>query len=269
MNKSKITKKVLTALVLTMLAWTGCTGGGSEAPRLFVKLVDNQPFDSASEYGQIANYRLTIQNTEKTSTPIVNIYDAGMSEVILDESVTGDAFTLVVEVINTKGHVVRRGNSGAVTMGDGSGQVLEIKINNVPVFTNLTDGNEVNVKRFVPKIFAPGGIEFEIVDLINGSERYLKDVVSDDASFSVSEGGAGSIKTVYTEPLAEGAHQLTVRDVNTKEATTVDIKAVRHSKQPHLVTTAGGFYGTVMTKKGYDVSNLVYYYRQLTGGTEE
>lgn len=226
---------------------------------LYLQFSENQSFNPDIDHGQIDKFKVSITG-DSLANPIVNYFPYDTEKAEFDGFEDGSSINVMVEAINYNEYVVRRGYSEEIQIQAGTDNPATVSINNVPIFANVKSGGTVKLNRFVPKIFAPGEIQFEIIDTFNGEDEKLEDQVSGDVSFSINSSDEDSVKPVYISFLSTGTHQLKVRDIDTGETTTITINAEEASDLPALATTAGGYVGSMMSTDIFVPSNMPYYF---------
>lgn len=249
-------------LFLVLIACQEDRGGVTQnAGFLSLTINENQKFDPNAEHGQIKGYRVTVSG-DALGTPLINYYPAGTATARFDGFAHGLTVEVTVEVINDNGTVVRRGRSGNMVIQGGRDNPATIAINNVPIFANVHNGAMVNAERFVPKIFAPGGINFELSDTFGDSTRMLQDEVTGEATFSVSADD-DSVLPVYIPRLTAGEHSLSVRDPHSGESSSITVNVKDGGRKAVLTTTAGAYVGSLASRSTGSMSNLLFYYTLL------
>lgn len=259
----KIPKLCLALILVNLMSCHSSKEAPDNQGYLKLSFIENQSFNPDIEQGQIDKFKITISGEDLPST-IVNYFPYDTDNAHFDGLTAGSSVDVMVEAINYNGYVVRRGYSPTINIGAGTTQTAQISINNVPIFANVKDGASVDINRFVPKIFAPGGLEFELVDDINNQEISLQDEISGDVTFSISDADTDATQPIFIPFLSPGTHQLKVRDVNTGESTIISINAREASTKPALMTTAGGYLGSIMSTDIYKPSNMPYYFSLVT-----
>jgi hypothetical protein len=259
--------KIIIILIITFLFLPACGGGsGSENSAnqgfLALEFKERNEFNPDAEPGIIDNFKITVTGSS-LDAPIVKYYSADTDTVQFDGFPDGATVEVKVEAINQNGFVVRRGYSDPVTITVNQTSQAQVEIFNVPIFTNVKPGGYVNVNRFVPKIFAPGEINFQLSDTIGEITTSLSDTLTGDVTLSVSESQYNeSTRPVFISSLSVGEHVLSVADPDTKEATDITVTGYQSPTNKVLTTTAGSHFG-VMGRAGSNGSNMETYLQQL------
>jgi len=254
-------KQFIHILILaTLIVSCGSGSGKSNPGQLYLRFVENHEFNPNADHGRIEKFKVTITGDDLESS-IVQTFPYGTDRVEFDNFAGGSTVQVLIEAINPNSYVIRRGRSEDIFIKGGQANEAIVSINNVPVYANVKDGSLVNANRFVPKIFAPGGLEFEMLDAFNGSENVLTDQVTNESVFSVSADTDSSVRTIYTPFFSEGSHQLMVQDTDTGEATTISLTVYQPDRRPVLHTTAGGFVGSQKVSQGPDLTNIIHFYQ--------
>lgn len=254
------------ALGISITSCTGSTSNGlpsSQTGFLSLSLNETQEFNPNVSHGDIDRYKVTITGSTLIA-PIVKYYEAGTTSASFDDFADGTTLTVLIEYINVNGLTVRRGQSQTLTITAGQTTAASLDVNNVPVFANVRDGATVYNNRFVPEVFAPGAIEFQVSDFFNASESILSDVDSGLASFSINEDDATSTVSINVPELSAGDHELTVTDTDTGESSTITVTVLQGSTQNGVVTTAGAYLGSPMSEAYVETpSNLFYFFGEV------
>lgn len=252
-------KTIVIILVLTIIIACNQPSSNTNGPKIpgFISLgfKTAQSFNPTAEHGKIAQYKLTIAGSG-LAEPIINYYSADTKEITFEGLPSESNIRIMIEAINTNGICVRRGKSNDIKILGGQTIAADITVNNVPIFANVRDGAVVYNNRFVPKIFAPGEIPFQISDLFNEQLTTIKDQISDSSTFSISTSDNDSVMPVYVQTLPPGSHKLTVQDDKTGESSTINITVLDGSNKKPLITTAGGYLGS-MISINHDHNNLI------------
>jgi hypothetical protein len=239
-------KKILMVILMVWIA--SCSGKGATGSAMVsLSLRTAQSFNSTVVHGEITRYRVTVTGGN-LSAPLVKYFDKTAKEARFDGFPLGTDVYVIVEYLNVNGVVVRRGRSEAVHIQKGNTTPVEITVNNVPIFANVKDGAIVANDRFVPKVFAPGGIPFQITDNFNGSANVMSDDTNALTTLSVSADESTSVMPFHVSLLTTGTHELSVKDPVTGESTTVKVIMVESDRKKALATTAGGNVGSLMSK---------------------
>jgi hypothetical protein len=123
----------------------------------------------------------------------------------------------------------------------------------------------VNADRFVPLIFAPGEITIQLMDEFNKNVSILADIVSGEASLSVSVSDVSSLLRFHVPSLPPGEHELTVMDTQMGESSTIALTVLPGESRPTLVTTSGGLTGLPMSQDPMEGLNAAAYYGHEIG----
>lgn len=232
-------------ILLSFLA-SACGGGAGISGGhgyLALQFEERNEFDPDAEPGVIDNFKITVTG-DSFDQPIVKYYAADTETVEFDGFPDGDTVEVKVEAFNLNGFVIRRGYSDPITIRQNEAAQATVAIYNVPIFTNVKPGGYVNVNRFVPSVFAPGEINFQLSDTIGELTTSLSDTLTGDLTLSVSESiYEDSMRPVHIGSLSVGEHTLTVKDPDTNEATDVSVTGYSTPTDKVLTTTAGAFLG--------------------------
>lgn len=213
----------------------------------------DRDFRTDINHGEAGEYRITVSG-DSLESPIVRSFAAGTEEAQFDDLPAGANLTVALEVINVNGIVVRRGTSDNVMIRGGQVTPVSLTLRPVPIFANVRDGARIPANRFVPRLFYPGAGQVILSDSSTAGTRSLRNSLTDELSFSLSENQA--LHPLYVGELAPGTHALEVRDAATGEASQVSVEILPPSERPVLPTSAGGYVGTLMSMTGTVSTNL-------------
>ncbi len=254
----------LTFILLSFVL--GCSGNPEPNNEGYfsLKFVEKDDFNATASPGVIDNFKITVTCSDR-GTPIIQYYSADTEEVQFDGFADGVVVTITVEAINQNGFVIRRGYSEPITIVKNETAQSTVEIFNVPIFTNINPDSYVNVDRFVPKVFAPGEINFQLSDTVGDVSLSLTDSLSGELTLSISDDEyPDSTMPVYIATLAEGPHTLRVEDPDTHEATDINVTGYHSLSRKVLMTTAGGYLGVAGSPSAFG-SNAVLYFQHLVG----
>ncbi len=254
-------------IIFLCFIFLNCSGGshGNAGSSGFLALTfeEHDEFNPDAAPGIIDNFKITISG--KGISPIVRYFTSDTQQAQFDGFPAGSVIQITVEAINQNGFVIRRGYSESVTIQSNQTSQATVEIFNVPIFTNVKPSGYINVDRFVPKVFAPGGIQFELSDIVGDVSTSLSDVLSGDITLSISDDVyPDSTMPVYIGSLSSGEQTLHVEDPDTLEATDVQVIGYQSPSRKVMTTTAGDYLG-IMARPGAQGSNLEYYFQSITG----
>lgn len=255
-------KPFLIALFLfSTVSFINCGDSGASQSQglLFLGIQQQQNFNPNADHGQIEKYKLTISGSQ-LDQPIEKYYSKDEQEATIEGLPAGSQVRVELEAINSNDIVVRRGKSQSIHIIGGQNAQADLAINNVPIFANVRDGAIVYNNRFQPKIFAPGEINFQVSDTLDGHFSIIEDTVSDQTHFSISESVKDSVLTINAAEFSIGEHELMVKDPDTGEFSKIKVRVLEGQNQKALATSAGAYLGTPMS----DQSHLVLHHRNLS-----
>lgn len=233
-------------IIFMSVLFTACGGGSTGQGAqgfLALQFEARNEFDPNAEPGVIDNFKITVTG-DGLDQAIVKYYPADTETVQFDGFPNGSTVEVKVEAINQNGFVIRRGYSDPVSIRQNQASQATVAIYNVPIFTNVKPGGYVNVNRFVPRVFAPGEINFQLSDTIGEVTTSLSDALTGEVTLSVSESlFADSTRPVHIGALSVGEHILSVQAPDTFEATYVTVNGYQSPTDKVLTTTAGAFFG--------------------------
>lgn len=251
------------SIIVFLQACGSGSGGAADNGYLALQFEARNEFDPDAEPGVIDNFKITVTG-EGLDSQIIKYYAADTQTVQFDGFPDGSVIQITVEAINQNGFVIRRGYSDPTTIRVGEVAQALVEIFNVPIFTNVKPQSYVNVDRFVPKVFAPGEIQFQLSNTVDSVTTSLTDMLSGDITLSISgDLFVDSVRPIYITGLGAGEQTLSVEDPETLEATEVEVTGYHSPSRKVLTTTAGSFLG-VAGRPGADGTNLGSYLQAFT-----
>jgi hypothetical protein len=263
----KISYQINIILILCiMFVFSGCGNNakvGNGAGKLALAIKNTVDFDPDIEHSKIDHFIVTIEG-DGVAHEIKQKFGYDTGAVTFEGFEVGKSISVTVEAVNDNGYAILRGKADEVYINPGNTNVSTIEIKAVPVFANVYHNATVYANRFIPKVYAPTGIEFEVSSLFKATETVLEDVISGEINFSINKNDTEAVKAIYIQPLNAGTQQLTVRDIDTDESTTITINTLNNGLVKALPTTAGAYVGSLMSAEVFNQPNsLEHYFRQL------
>lgn len=237
---------IMIFMLLLVVACGGQTGGNQATGKLALAVKNAVVFDPNIDHSRIDYFLVSISG-EGVAEPIKQKFGFDAEGATIEGLIAGKTVDVTIEAVNFNGYVILRGTQTGVAIGEDTTSVANISVNAVPVFANVGHNATVYANRFVPKIFAPQNVTFNVSSTVNGSESILQDSLSGDVNFSTSAGDPNFIQTIYSAPLQAGPVELTVSDVTTNESTSIIVNVIDSGTVQGLPTTAGGFVGSLMS----------------------
>ena len=268
LNKENVMKSIKKSLIFLFIIIVSVSCGNSSKVgngngRLALAITNNVDFDPNVDHSRIDCFVVSIDG-DGIETSVKQKFGFDTESVTFEGLNAGETVNVTVEAVNYNGYAILRGVSEDVMVGEDNTTVSKIEVKAVPVFANVYHNATVYSNRFVPKIYAPTNVEFDVVDLFNGSESVLEDLVCGAVDFSVNASDTNSVKTVYAAPLPEGTQQLTVQDTDTGESTQITINVIDSGQVKALQTTAGAYVGSMMSVNPYyQASTLESFFEHL------
>lgn len=220
-----------------------------------------EKFNPNISHGEIREYRVLIKNKTSNQSHEYSVA-ADQNELVLEDYPHGDVLDIQVEYLNQNQIVVRRGYAKDIEIQGGQYTTAVLDVYNVPIFANVKDGAVVVADRFVPQIFAPGEIEFEVLNIYQGQTKKLKDQSTQESSFSVSA-NESSLRYLSIDPLPYGKQELIVTSLQTGESSKIQIFVVKRRSNKPLLTTSGGYTGVLTGGEIHKSLHMVNYHRIL------
>ena len=226
---------------LALLTLLGGCGGGNEAAgiggtsALAVRVAGARSFNPSISHGQIKHYRVTIEGSG-IAEPIVAEFDGGATEGVIEDVPSGNDRVVSVSAINANDVMIRAGEALDVHVGGGTSEV-DVEMESVPIFTNLTDGNVIESSRLAMGVFADPGRLVVIDDILDGTSSGLADIASGFNEIYLDQSSGTGV--LVPGNLAPGKHTFVVRDVETSRKTSVEVFVVSGDRRPAPFVAAG------------------------------
>lgn len=239
-------KYVLVSILLMAIMSCGSQGGHQNVGYLGLTFQEEQEFDPNLDHGRIDNFKIIIQG-DTLNADIVKYYSGSTKSIQLDGLEANSKINITVEAINENGFVIRRGYAENIEITANAVSEAVVSIFNVPIFTNIKPEGYINLNRFVPRVFAPGEITFQISDTFGAATTSLSDQVTENVTMSISEEQfPNQMAPVYISKLQAGEHGFQIRDPDTGESTEINFIGYQPPATQGLVTTSGAYLGLMM-----------------------
>ncbi|MBI2092227.1 MAG: hypothetical protein HYY43_01780 [Deltaproteobacteria bacterium] len=200
---------------------------GAETGAVKAIIIGSQSFNPNISHGKIVQYKVTISGSD-FSEPIVKTFDGAEESGIIEGVPIGDNRALKVEAINQNNIKIREGEAEGLEITAGEAAETEVKMESVPVFANLNDGNIIPNTQFKVRIFSDPAEQIEVEDEFNGMILPLADADLNSAEiFPDISSGFADIKPALLPP---GGHNFTVKNVNTGRTAAVAIRLTDGTK---------------------------------------
>jgi len=254
-------------LIILLSIFISCGSNGIESTsggRLYLEFKEKNDFNPNADPGIIDYFKVTL-NSSHLDNPVIKTYSSDTKSIEFDELPSNAQVKITVEAFNQNGFVIRRGYSSEILIKKNEAVPAEVQIYNVPVFTNVKPNAYINVNRFVPRIFAPGEINFQLSDTFESVTTSLSDNLTGEFNLSISDDQfLNSTRPVYINELLIGDHTLTVEDPETLESTKIEVTGYESPTNKVLTTTAGGYLG-VLSGIGAPSSHMGRYLQIMQG----
>lgn len=233
----------LFTLTLIIVCHMHCGSHTTTSAGLHLNMGETAKFNPNASHGKIEKFRLRVTGSDLPQQ-IEQIYPYGTESATIEGLPPDSDVIVTLEAINVNDIPVRRGESQNIKIISGTNTTAELNLNNIPIFSNVRNGAIVYNNRFAPKIFAPGEINFQLSQQVGSESTLMEDIIENSTNFSIGKDITSSVMTVHTGELELGSHKLTVRDPDTEEASTIEIKVLDGKHKKGLATTAGAHLGS-------------------------
>jgi len=238
MNWNVCGSSSLVSILALMSLLGGCGGDSNKISHrgsLAVRVDGSRSFNPSISHGRIKLYRVTVEG-EGIAEPIVAEFDGGATEGVIEDIPPGDDRFVSVEALNENDITIRAGEALDVRV-DGGDSEVDVRMESVPIFTNLCDGNVIENSHLSIRLFAdPDGL-LVVDDTRDGELNALADVSNGfDGIYLDRSSGMG---VLTPGELAPGKHTFTVRNIETSRETSVDIFIVSGDRRPAPFISAG------------------------------
>lgn len=216
-------KRILFLLGLLALAGCGAQGSdGASGNGIAIKVMSAKSFNPGIEHGRIEAYRVTITG-DGISPSITAEFEGDATEGVIDDVPTGEDRTVSVTAINPNDIGIRAGEAEGVKVGGGLTEV-SVKLEAVPIFTNVATGNTIDNTRLVFKIFSDPQNPIVVEELGHAGVSPLIDASSNVSELYLDEStGMGRLAPLLMEP---GKRRFVVRDIVTGRSHEVSVRIV-------------------------------------------
>ncbi len=218
---------VLLAMTISILsACGGSTPSGNQSTCSgacgVMKLVvsGSKSFNPDIEHGRIVTYRVTVSG-EGIEQPVVAEFDGAATEGVIEGIPIGSDRQITVDAINANGAIIRQGGTGGIEVKGGKTAEVEVTLESVPIFTNLSDNNTIDNTRFIFQIFADPANPVAIEDVTSETATALTDVSTSSAQINldVNTGAGKMLPALQTA----GQHTYKLFDVVTGRSSTATV----------------------------------------------
>ncbi len=212
-------------IVFVVACLAGC--GGSQtldegAAILAVKVQGARSFNPSVAPGQIEVFEVRVSAPD-IPEPIVAEFSGDAAEGVIEGVPTGS--DRVVEVIarNANAQTIRAGEAPGVRIGGGMNEV-DVALESVPIFTNLTAGAVVENTRLIFRLFADPEHPLLIERIADDGADALVDPATSVAEIQLDfNTGLGRMAPAVIEA---GMYRFRVRDLVTDRASEVEVRLI-------------------------------------------
>ena len=237
----------LIAILLLIISLHSCGGGNTSSniqssctePCGVVKLIvtGSKSFNPNIDHGRIVSYRVIVTG-DGIDPPIIAEFDGSATEGVIDGIPTGSNRQIVVEAVNANGVVIRQGDRPDVTVEGGKTADVEVKLESVPIFTNLADKSIIENTRLIFQIFSDPTNPVVVEDITNDATAMLADVstMATEINLDTSTGLGKMAPPIQSA----GEHTYSVRNVLTGRLSAVTVKLLDGRKRKGAPFVAAG-----------------------------
>jgi hypothetical protein len=230
------------------LLLTSCGGGGSATSSsqssctgpcgvLKLAVTGSKSFNPKIDHGRIVTYRVTLSG-DGIDPPIVATFDGGATEGVIDGIPTGSNRQIAVDAINPNDLTIRQGEKADVTVEGGKTADVEVNMEEVPIFTNVTEGSIIENTRLIFQIFSDPTNHVVVEDISNDASAALADISTMATEISLDTSTGLGRMAPALQPTGE--HKYKVSDVNTGRSSVVTVKILDGTKRKGAPFVAAG-----------------------------
>lgn len=241
--------KIFSVIAICLIALGGC-GGSSGEGLLALKVIDaRQPAGlqaGSSLPPLLVVERFKIRITGEGIDPAIEQESDGKAHSIeINEIPAGHDRTILIEAYNFRGQVIRRREITGVVIEPGIISPLEARLNTVPIFSNIAEGNVIASNRLLLRGYGEPASQLEIF----AEQRELISSDTSEALISPSLNlGEFSFKP---GELPVGVHTFTVKDRETGESSQVTVVLVPAGQRPgRTIAAAAGNFSVLIEPRG-------------------
>jgi hypothetical protein len=225
-NNSKSLGLALLALSLTF----SCGGGSGDIPAdkrsggagsIKAIVTGSKTFNPNISHGFIKQYKVTI-TADDIETPVEAVFEGTAESGVIEGVPEGENRTIKVEAVNANGANVREGETEGLKVASDDVTEAEVRMESVPVFANLVDGNTIANTRFKAVIFSEPGDAVSIEDEYDGTTLPLLDVAT--TSTDIQPDANTGLANISPPLLPAGEHTFTVKNARTGRLSQVKVR---------------------------------------------
>lgn len=225
-------KKLLALLGLIAIA--GCGGGAADgnsrsagASAISIKVAGSKGAKAGTQHGRIETYRVKVEG-EGIAEPITAEFPGAANDGLIENVPEGSGRVVSVEAINPNGSTIRAGETPGVEVQSGTNEV-EVKMEPVPIFTNLKNGATIDNTRLVMHIFSDPS---RVVTVDDSSEGVPNPVIDADTNLpQLSLDATSGLGAMAPRLLPPGNHGFVVRDVENGRSSKVNVQLIDGTKR--------------------------------------
>ncbi len=174
-------KQYLIPIILFVVIGYGCSSGGgqnssevnSDSASINLAVIHTTERDSHYLVGRIARFLIVVEGDNLQ--PIKLNVSANAHEVEIENVAPGENRKITVTAFNRDDQAIREGVSELFSIAKGETKEVSVKLEAIPVFINVHDGNVVSNKRLVFEILADPGESLTVEDV---TEKSVEPLVS-------------------------------------------------------------------------------------------
>ncbi len=233
-------RMILYIIFIALLA--GCGENSDEMATggmLALKVIKASNFNPAIDHSIIQSYRVSISG-QGIDPPIVAEFEGGATEGVIEGVHTGKGRTVTVEATNANGAVIHAGEAFDVKVSGGITEV-PVRLESVPIFTNIADGNTIDNTRLVFKVFSDPKNPIAIEERAEDESMALIDASTNSEEIYLDEStGMGRLAPAVMEP---GERTFVVKDLITGRLSMAKVLLVDGTGRRPAPTVTAAFSG--------------------------
>lgn len=221
-------------------------GSFSDVSVPLLSLQVNKLFSAPHSFGTVSRYELTL-SAEGVEDRHFSF--EGESERIFLENISyGNNRTLFLQAFNEKNQVIYEAFRKNINIEEGKRNVLEIFLESIPVFTNLSSSRAVYNTQLQFQIFSKPGEDVVIEQIEDDETKLLFDISSSNLALQFSE--STGLANLSPALLPAGKYHFQVRNVNNGKKSELYLTVLDGAQNEGAAFVAAGFSAQSLQQRG-------------------